>query len=212
TTRVYVVPEGKVEVEAWARGTFDDGESEWRFLQELEIGLPGRFQLDLYLREDYDSASDDTLWGSQFEVRWALADWGEVWGNPTLYFEYVLLDDRPDKIEPKLLLGGEITERWHWAVNFVAELELGGEREHEYQVTSGVSYSIIDSVLSLGVENRFVFADTKDDRGDFTTQFLIGPSCQWRPTPPLTINVAPLFGVTEDSPEVQLWLNIGWEF
>lgn len=212
TTRVYVIPEGKVEVEAWARGTFKNGQSEWRFLQEVEIGLPHRFQLDLYLRQDYDSETDDTLWGGQFEVRWALADWGEIWGNPTLYFEYITLADRPEKIEPKLLLGGEIAPGWHWGANFVAELELGGERENEYQVTTGLSWTVVDSVFSIGVEDIFTFADVKGSRGDFDTSFVIGPSFQWRPTPPMTINVAPLFGVTNDSPDVQLWFNMGWEF
>ncbi|MCB9843608.1 MAG: transporter [Phycisphaeraceae bacterium] len=212
TTRVYVVPEGKVEVEGWARGTFEGDESEWRFLQEVEIGLPGRFQLDLYLRQDYDTADDELLWGTQFEVRWALADWNKIWGNPTLYFEYIPLEERPDKIEPKLLLGGEIAERWHWGANFVAEWELGGEREHEYQITTALSYSVIDSTLSLGVENIFTFADVANDRGDFTTKFAIGPSIQWKPLAPLTFNISPLIGIGKDSPDMQLWINVGWEF
>src|SRR5262249_40680058 len=153
TTRVYVIPEGKVEVEGWARGTFDSGESEWRFLQELELGLPYRFQLDLYLRQDYASTDGQVLWGGQFEVRWGCGDWGEVWGNPSLYLEYIVLEDRPDRIEPKLLFGGDLGERWHWGVNLVAELELGGEQEHEYQVTSGLAYALVDSVFSVGIEN-----------------------------------------------------------
>jgi hypothetical protein len=214
TTRVYVIPEGKVETEFWARGTFGrDDVDEWRFLQELEIGLPGRFQLDLYLRQDYDTESDDTLWGGQFEVRWAFADWGKIWGNPTLYFEYITLDQRPDKIEPKLLLGGELAERWHWALNFVMEWELSGpDLEHEYQVTSALSYTLVDSKFSIGVEDIFTFVDTREDRGTFETSFVIGPDFQWHPVPPMTINVAPLIGIGHDSPEVQLWVNIGWEF
>ncbi len=213
TTRVYVIPEGKVEIEGWARGTFArDGSTEWRFLQEVEIGLPCRFQLDLYLRQDWDSESDDTLWGGQFEVRWALADWGVLWGNPTLYLEYIVLEQRPDKIEPKLLLGGEIAERWHWGMNFVVEFQLGGDRETEYQITNGFSYTVIDSVFSVGIEQRLILADEKNDRGDFSTSLVIGPSFQWRPLPPLTVNVAPLAGVTGGSPDLQLWINVGWEF
>ncbi len=212
TTRVYVIPEGKVEVELWARGTFDDGESQWRFLQEVEIGLPGRFQLDLYLREDYSSASGSTLMGGQFEIRWAFADWGRIWGNPTLYLEYILLDSRPDKIEPKLLLGGEVCEGVHWGANIVGEFELGGDYEFEYKLTAGLSYTVIDSTFSVGIENILTLADTESDRGNFATTFVIGPSFQWRPLAPLTINVAPLFGVTGGSPDVQLWLNVGWEF
>lgn len=213
-TRVYVIPEGKIEVEGWARGTFErDGVTEWRFLQEIEIGLPGRFQLDLYVRQDYDTDSDDTLWGGQFEVRWALADWGVIWGNPTLYFEYLTLDQRPDKIEPKLLLGDEICERWHWAVNLVAELELSGEElEHEYAVTSGLSYTVVDDVFSIGVESVLSMVDVKEDRGDFSTTLVVGPSIQWKPLQPMTVNIAPLIGVTGGSPDAQVYVNVGWEF
>lgn len=213
STRVYVIPEGKVEVELWARGTFEkDGVDKWRFLQEIEIGLPGRFQLDLYARQDWDSEADDTMWGGQIEVRWALADWGKIWGNPTFYFEYITLDERPDKIEPKILLGGEITERWHWGANFVGEFELGGEKEYEYAFSSGVSYTVVDSKFSIGAEGILSLTDVEGDRGNYTTSLVIGPDIQWKPLPALTINIAPLIGVTHDSPHLQLFINAGWEF
>jgi hypothetical protein len=91
-------------------------------------------------------------------------------------------------------------------------MQLSGEREYEYQVDAGISYTMIDSKFAIGAEERFLFADTEEDRGTFSTSLVIGPSFQWRPTPPMTINVAPLFGVTDDSPDVQLWINVGWEF
>lgn len=216
TTRVYVIPEGKVEVEGWARATVkrsdQGGNTEWRFLQEIEIGLPHRFQLDLYLRQDYDTDESGLLWGGQFEVRWALADWGQIWGNPTLYFEYLTLEDRPDKIEPKLLLGGEIGEGWHWGANLVFEYELSGEHEAEYSLTTSLSRTIIDERLSLGVESVFAATDVEEDRGNFSTSFVVGPSVQWRPVDNCTINIAPLFGTTNESPAAQIYLNVGWEF
>lgn len=216
STRVYVIPEGKVEVEGWARATIhrDDqgGETEWRFLQEVEIGLPHRFQLDLYLRQDYDTGSKDTQWGGQFEVRWALADWGQIWGNPTLYMEYISLEGRPDKIEPKVLLGGEIAEGWHWGTNFVFEYELSGQREAEYSVTGAITRTIIDEKLSLGAETVYSATDEKGDRGNFAHSLVIGPSIQWHPVHSATINFAPLIGVTNDSPVAQIYLNVGWEF
>jgi len=213
STRVYVVPENKVEFEYWLRPTFNkDGSTETRSLYELEFGLPHRFQLDLYLRTDQDGDSGDMLLGEQIEVRWALADWGKIWGNPTFYFEYVMLEDRPDKIEPKLLLGGEIAPRWHWGANLVAELELGGEREYEYQITGAISYTLIDEKLSLGAEAQYIFADVANDRGNFDTTIFLGPSVQFRPLPQMTINVAPLVGLTDDSPDGRIYLNIGWEF
>ncbi|MEZ6243060.1 MAG: hypothetical protein R3B57_08455 [Phycisphaerales bacterium] len=213
STRVYVIPEGKVEVEAWARATIsrEDG-TDWRTLQEIEIGLPHRFQVDIYFRQDTSTSDDQTKLGAQFELRYALADWGKIWGNPTLYFEYIVLDDRPDKIEPKLLLGGEIAEGWHWGVNAVAELELGGEKEYEYELTSAISRTIIDEKLSLGVESVLNISDTIMNRGRMNTSFVIGPSVQWRPIPNFTFNFTPLIGVTGESPDAQIYFNVGWEF
>lgn len=214
-TRVYVVPEGKVEFEYWLRPTIDRHEpTEIRHLWELEFGLPYRFQLDLYYR--MDQTGDESEWehGEQVELRYALADWGTIPGNPTLYFEWVSLEKRPDKIEPKLLLGGELTSRWHWGLNFVAELEMGGEKEYEYQVTAGVSYTIVDSKLSAGLEVIGMVADVKGHRGDFSESeaVFVGPSVQVKPTPQITANFAPLFGVTDDSPDARLFINFGYEF
>src|SRR3989440_1576521 len=167
-TRVYVVPEGKLEFEYWLRPTINkDGSTETRTLYELEMGLPDRFQLDLYLRTDQEGDKGDMLLGEQIEVRWAFADWGKLPGNPTFYFEYVMLEDRPDKIEPKLLLGGELGPRWHWGANLVAEIELGGVRSHEYQLTGAVSYTVIDQKFSLGAEAQLIMTDVAGDRGKF---------------------------------------------
>lgn len=215
-TRVYVIPEGQVETEVWARTTIarsrDGGGTELRTLQEFEIGLPHRFQLDLYLRQDWDSESDNLLWGGQIEVRYAFADWGELPGNPAVYFEYAPLEGRPDKIEPKLLLGGEIAEGWHYGVNLSFEYELSGSREAEYSITTGVSHTIIDEVFSLGVESVYAATDEHDSRGDFQHSLVVGPSFQIRPVPAASINIAPLLGVTGDSPFMQIYVNMGWEF
>lgn len=212
-TRVYVVPPGKVEFEYWIRPTYRKGkDTETRTLWELEFGLPHRFQLDLYFRTDRKNDTDPWLRGEQIELRYALADWGKIPGNPTLYFEYVSLERRPDKIEPKLLLGGEIAPGWHWGMNLVAELERGGAREHEYQVTGGLSRTIFDSRLSVGAEAIATFANVAGARGDFEKTYLLGPSVQFRPLAAMTINVAPLAGLTAESPDARVYLNFGWEF
>lgn len=212
-TRVYVVPEGKVEVEYWLRPTFtEDGDTEIRSLYEIEFGLPHRIQLDLYLRTDQDGDGSEMLLGQQVEIRYALADWGVLPGNPTLYLEWVGLEQRPDKIEGKLLLGGELATGWHWGANLVAELELGGEREYEYQITGGISYTVIDEKFSIGAEFIGAFADVKGDRGNFSHSYLIGPSFQYRPMPQMTINFTPMIGLGDDSPDGRIYLNIGYEF
>ena len=215
TSRVYIVPEGKAELEYWLRTTCEkDGSTSFRSLYEVEYGLPHRFQCDLYARTDRNTASGKTYFSEQYELRYALADWGVLPGNPTLYFEYIHQEDedRPDQVEPKLLFGGELCPRWHWAVNFVGEFETSGELEREYSVRDGISYTLADSKFSVGAESQQFFTDTKENRGNFEDSVVLGPSFNYHPLPQLTINFAPLFGVTADSPKAQIWFNCGWEF
>lgn len=215
TTRVYVVPQGKVEFEFWARPTWKrDGTVEMRSLWEMEFGLPHRLQLDLYLRTDQllDPGGKPSEHGQQIEVRWAFADWGRLWGNPTVYLEWVNLYDSPDKVEPKLLLGGQLAEGWQGGLNLVAEMELGGAREYEYEMTAAIAHPLIDSRLSLGAEARCAAADVASDRGSFTENIRLGPSLQLRLLPQMAINVAPIFGLTSDSDRAQLFVNTSWEF
>lgn len=87
-SRVYVLPEGQWEFEQWWRGTFDHGDGPAHlFQEEIGVGLPHRFQLDLYGNWEHEEST--TFWsGVQPELRWAPADWGVLPLNPTLYLEY----------------------------------------------------------------------------------------------------------------------------
>lgn len=222
-TRAYVSQAGQVEVEGWARTTIDrhadangKRQHEERYLQEVTIGLPHRVQLDFYLRQDHDSSAHETELAGQFELRYALADWGKIWGNPTLYLEYIAKNkENPDVIEPKILLSGELAPRWHWATNLCLEAETGGARSHEWGLTTGLMYALVDSKLSVGVETISHATDewdaAADKRTKLTYENFVGPSIMWRPTPALRVNVAPLVGIGANSPRAQLYLNVGWE-
>ena len=212
-TRVYVRPPGPAELEYWLRPTVTkDGDTEIRTLYELSIGFEPRMQLDLYLRTDQEGDDSEMLLGQQVELRYALADWGKIWGNPTLYFEWVGLEQRPDAFEAKLLLGDELAPRWHWGANLVGEFQLGGEREYEYQLTGGLTYTAIDSRLSIGGEAILALTDVSGDRGSFDTSLLIGPSVQFKPTERMNVTFSPLVGVTDDSPDFRAFLVVGYEF
>jgi hypothetical protein len=214
TTRVYVVPAGKVEVEHWTRVKVPEkGPSTVETQYEIEFGLPGRIQIDLYAVTEKTGSEGELDWSEhKYEVRYALADWGEIWGNPTLYAEWVESNGGPDKIEAKLLLGGEVTEGWHWGSNLVYEHEVSGELESEYELTLGLSHTIRDEKLSLGGEMKAALTDVHDDRGDFDESLEIGPSLQWRPLPPMHVDIATLFGVTDDSRDADIFVVLGWEF
>ena len=212
--RIYVIPDGKVEFEYWLRlDVPKEGPTEVQNFYELEFGLPYRLQLDLYLVARNEGEGGPTYLDQQFELRYALADWGVLPGNPTLYAEYALRDDAPDKVEGKFLLGDELAPRWHWGANLVYEAEIAGEDlEHEYAATLGLSYTVLDEKLSVGAEAEASFVDTKANRGDYSKEVYVGPSIQYRPRKNAHIDVAPLLGVTDDAKRAKVFAVFGWEF
>jgi hypothetical protein len=89
TTRVYVAQPWQMQFEQWWKGKFPrEGRSEHLFQSEISLGLPYRFQLDFY--ENLELTANRTFrhQGNQVEGRWALADWGKIPLNPTLYGEW----------------------------------------------------------------------------------------------------------------------------
>ena len=216
STRVYIQKEPwEVGIESWWRVKHKrDGSLSHRLLQEVEIGLPYRMQLDLYTQIEGNEDGDFHYQSFDVELRWALADWGKIWGNPTLYAEYKFADpdQGPDVYEFKVLLGDQFAQRFHWGVNFVWEAETGGERAHEFQIAAGLSYTVIDGRLGIGVEALFNTNTIAGERGDTVNEFNIGPSIQWRVTRHFHIDVSCLFGTNEESTRQTAFLILGYDF
>ena len=215
-TRVYIQQEPwEVGVESWWRfKNHRDGTASNRLLEEVEIGLPYRMQLDLYNDIEGDRHGRFHYQSFNTELRYALADWGKIWGNPTLYAEYKFADHRwgPDVYELKVLLGDQFAQRWHWAVNFVWEAETGGEREHEFQIPGGLSYTVIDRRLGVGVEFLFDNDTLAGGRGNPANQFNIGPSIQWRVTEKAHLDLSCMFGTNNESDREITWVVFGYDF
>jgi hypothetical protein len=216
-TRVYVIPQGKAEFEFWLiPETPRDGQTDVATQYEVEFGLPGRFQVDLYAighKTGLDGPFGVTE--GKYELRWALADWGKIPGNPTVYVEWKNENQEPDHIEAKLLLGGQIASGWHWGSNFVWEHTLGADQENSNEWTTGVSHVVRDSKFDLGMETQLALVNTLDGTGGrtpFEKQFWIGPSLQLRPLPQMHIDFAPLFGVTHAASRSKVFVVLGWEF
>ena len=214
TTRVYVVPEGKLEFEHWTRIKVPEkGKSTVQNQYELEVGLPGRLQADLYLvTEKEGSEGGLDIAEQKFELRYALADWGKLWGNPTLYFEWVERNAEADAYEAKLLLGDELAPSWHWGSNLVFEREISGDLTNEYALTFGISHTVRDSKFALGAELKAELSDVHGDRGDYDQAYEIGPSMRWQPFPAFHIDVAPLVGFGPDARDLDVFVVAGWEF
>jgi len=212
STRVYLqqMP-WNVGVEQWVRGQyFHDGEAETRFQEEVEIGLPHRFQLDLYETWAIDQDRRTDQQECSAELRYALADWGKIPLNPTLYLEYAEHDRSANTLEGKLLLGTDFTQKVHWGLNLACEQGLYGIQNTELAGSQGLSYTLIDQKLSAGVEMEYYHEKAIGSSGQ--NWFLIGPSVQWRPTASTHLDLVPLIGCTHYSPEVEAYLVFGYDF
>ena len=211
-TRVYVRPPGTFEFEYWKRVDIphDGGPAEVQTQYEFEVGLPGRFQVDMYLVTNQEgNGGPSSTNGEKLEVRWAFADWDKVWGNPTLYLEVASQDQEPDTIEGKLLLGGEMSPGWHWGTNLVFERETSGDLSNNHEITAGLSRVMADEQWSLGGELKASMKNTHADRSEFEEELLVGPSLQYRPLRNIHLDLATLIGIRADSPDFEGFLVLG---
>lgn len=162
-TNAYVLPLGEV----YTSLIYEDDVVHFRnpdhhFTQELEVGLPWRFNLafenDI---ERYDGDTQDIT--SSIEGRWALADWNKIPLNPTLFSEVkfghgdILHDEGaptpahkfgpggfdktqpiPDSYELRLLLSQDFFDRIEWAMNTFFEQETGGDRGREWGIANSI--------------------------------------------------------------------------
>jgi len=213
TTRAYVLPPGQIELEFWWRGTWPEGSGPKERVQgELGVGLPYRFQLDIYQNFE-DPAGGEITWdGSAVELRWALADWDKIFWNPTLYGEWKFVANGPDVYELKLLLSDDIAPRWRGGVNAIYEAQDSGDEETEIAISAAVSYTVTDDKFYVGVETKINRVTEGGPDGAPDMEVLLGPSFQWRPTANTHVDIVPLFGLTDDSPDAQVFVVIGIDF
>src|SRR5579859_3157736 len=149
-TRIYVLPPWQVETEfGWDAMYPRGGSPQHTLQQEFELGLPYRFQID-YEIHGANFVEGDKGGGpwhydsSEFELRWALADWGKIPLNPTLKAEWKHENGGTDAAEANLLLGDELAPRWHWGVDGFYEQRVNGDRRTEFAASAAISYSVID--------------------------------------------------------------------
>ena len=216
-TRIYVQPPWQAETEfGWDAVYPRGGSPQHEIQQEIELGLPYRFQVDYEIHgaNFQEGSTGGGRWhydDSEWELRWALADWGKIPLNPTLKTEWKHVDGGQDACEFDLLLGDEWAPRWHWGSDLFYEQAVNGDRRTEKAVSLAVSYSAIDEKLGIGMETRLDSENDVDDRHAHLNLEL-GPSVQWRLTSRLHLNLESLFGVTGFAPNVETFVFMGYEF
>lgn len=215
STRVYVMtPPGTVMYEKWfdVRTPRDGAPSEVRMRDEFAFGLGKRLELDFYMHTVYknnDALSTFGFRGFSWEVRYALADWGKIPGNPTLYFEHKLLNGRQG-IEPKLLLGDRIGKKGIWGFNAIYEANLGGtneEQKREYAYTASYG-KIINDDLTLGISHMFRYNDYEGT----SKEWYVGPLVQYRFNGHGYLNVEYMPGLNDEAKKSRTIIIFGWRF
>ena len=214
-SRTYVIPKNTIEAEFWVKAhTYKDGSpNDYLVQQEIEWGFADHLQFDFYVNEVnaiVDGERKTEFEGTQWELRWALDDWGVIPWNPTFYFEYHPRKDKPEKAEVRLLLAESIAPQWMASANIGFESELWGEdEEHEIVATLAVGTTALSRAVSLGAEVKNEWVDVAANRGHYQVETMVGPSVQWRPSAGVHIDLAPLFGVQKDAPRTETWLIVG---
>lgn len=212
STRIYVMnPPGTGMYEKW----FDirdrrNGPAQIRMRDEFTFGLGKRLQLDLYSHTVYDGEAGNKTFawrGFSWEVRYALANWGKIWGNPTLYFEHKLLNGNMG-IEPKLLLGDNIGTNGIWGLNLIYEANLAPTREgqeREYAGTASYGY-ILNNDITIGASTMY-----RNNDGN-STELYIGPLLQYRFNGRTSLSIEAMPGLTQESKASRSTVILAWRF
>jgi hypothetical protein len=238
-TNAYVLPPWGVFAGLIYEGdVFSEGPIDNLFTQEIEVGLPYRFGIAIENQiEHFNHETGNESFS--IEGRWALADWGKIPLNPTLFAEYkfgtgkILHEegpppppeeaeeaagegppDRPDAYEFRLLLSEEIAKNVEWAFNLFFEKENTLDRGREWGFAQSVQVPILlpHERLKAGVEMQYKNFTVKDTRGSAQNIFVVGPSFAYKPTARMRFDVAPLFGTTDDSPDFQVFAIFSYVF
>jgi hypothetical protein len=186
TTRFWLLDPGKQAIEAWYSSRIQkDGEKDTtKHLWQLEYMFsPFRgLEVDLYFNYEWDKEQKYHIEGAQLEARIAPWRYGEVFLNPVLYVEWHPRNRDVNRGELRLLLGGEIVRRLRGAINPFVEQNLDSAgpgstflADREIGITGALSYAVIDKVLSLGGETRFV-ADQQGMESGYNKVAKVGPA------------------------------------
>jgi hypothetical protein len=218
---------------------FRHGPPDYLFTQEIEMGLPYRFNVAAEAQFERFNGGGGAR-SVSLEARWALADWNKIPLNPTLFAEYkfgvgTIRHEEvppppggeeeeeeeeggppkvPDAYEFRLLLAQDFGEHVEWAMNWFFEKENTGDRGREWGFSQALMTPILlpNERLKIGIEMEYKNLTVKDTRGDPENIFIIGPTLAWKPSAHTRLDISPLFGCTDDSPVADVFVAFSWLF
>jgi len=237
TVNAYVLPPGSFFFGELFEGQgFRHGPPDYLFTQEIEMGLPYRFNVaaEAQFERFNDGGGARSV---SLEARWALADWNKIPLNPTIFAEYkfgvgTIRHEEvppppgggeeeesgppkvPDAYEVRLLLAQDFFERVEWAMNWFFEKENTGDRGREWGFSQAAMMPVLlpNERLKVGIEMEYRNLTVKDTRGDPLHSFTIGPTVAWKPTAQTRLDISPLFGCTAGAPVADVFVAFSWLF
>jgi len=217
-TKSYVLPPFSFELETIYEGDmFRNGPPRHLFTQEVEVGLPLRF--DVAVQNEVERFAGDTDDRISLTGRYALADWNKIPLNPTVFAEYKFgigetSRERaiPDAAEFGVILSHDFRHMVEWAMNWSVEREVNGSQSTAWGFAQSVEIPVLlpEERLEVGLEMQYRHAEETIVRSDQPRGFVIGPTLAWRPTKSARFDFSPLFGCTGDSPRVQIFAVFSW--
>ena len=237
TVNAYVLPPWSFFFgELYEGQGFRHGPPDHLFTQEIEMGLPYRFNVAAEAGFERFNGGGGVQTVS-LEARWALADWNKIPLNPTVFAEYkfgvgTIRHEEvppppgggeekesgppkvPDAYEVRLLLAQDFFERVEWAMNWFFEKENTGDRGREWGFSQAALMPILlpNERLKVGIEMQYRNLTVKDTRGDPLHSFTIGPTVAWKPTAQTRLDISPLFGCTAGAPVADVFVAFSWLF
>lgn len=214
---VYVVPEGEFELELALDSRREaHATTDRNWTQELEIGLGHRLQLTLQnsVRNFLENRPGPTGWREDsldVSLRYALGDWGKLLFNPALSAGLRLNSGGSPAALVGLVIGDELTPRWHWAANLDGDGQFGGPSLREVTADVALTYSILNETLSLGMQAGARSVHGHGVRGANYGHF--GPCVQFRPWDELHVNGVCLWSDgSHGASRFEFLLSVGFEF
>src|SRR6185369_6403905 len=212
---------------------FRHGPPDYLFTQEVEMGLPYRFNVAAEAGFERFNGGGGARTVS-LEARWALADWNKIPLNPTIFAEYKFgvgpirheevppppgggeAEEEeeggppkvPDAYEFRLLLAQDFGEHIQWAMNWFFEKENTGDRGREWGFSQAIMTPILlpNERLKVGIEMEYKNTTVKDTRGDPLHSFTIGPTVAWKPSGHTRLDISPLFGCIAGAPVADVFV------
>jgi len=225
TTSVYVLSPYEMFVGTiWEAIFRRHGKTLHDLTQEVDFGLPHRFEVGLE-NELGLVGSDAHETSVTAEARYAFANWNAIPLNPAISAEYIFgvgksvkdtgsdkdLRRQPNAVAVRLLLGQNFGDHFGYGLNVGLQQDVSRDSGREFEISQSVAYGAMKGKLEFGAEMRYVHNTPQRNPVD-RDELVTGPTIGWKPTRQLRISLAPLFGCTGDSPRVESFVLVSYEF